>query len=121
MLDVGGLTSLSILYCNNNELTTLDVGGLTSLGQLLCYDNDLASLVLDADAPYWNIDARNNYLTKNAVTSRVIPWDTGGFRFTPQKTIAALLESIAVTTQPTKSVYIESEALDLDGMVVTAT
>lgn len=44
-LDVSGMSSLTMLWCNSNALTSLNVSGLTKLTELNCYDNaNLASL-----------------------------------------------------------------------------
>ena len=43
-LDVSGLSSLTTLFCNNNQLGTLDVSGLSSLTTLFCDKNQLGTL-----------------------------------------------------------------------------
>ncbi len=49
-LDVSGLTNLTTLSCSGNQLTALDVSGLSSLTNLSCQNNQLTSLVL-SDLP----------------------------------------------------------------------
>ena len=43
-LDVSNNTQLKVLYCNNNQLTTLDVSNNTQLTELSCYANELTAL-----------------------------------------------------------------------------
>ena len=44
VIDVSGCTSLGVLYCDENQLTSLNVSGCTSLTILDCEDNQLSSL-----------------------------------------------------------------------------
>ena len=48
-LDVSSNTALSGLWCNSNSLTSLDVSTNTSLTSLRCYDNQLTSLDVSAN------------------------------------------------------------------------
>ncbi len=43
-LDVGNLTNLEKLYCDQNQLTTIDLSNLTNLIQFSCVQNQLTSL-----------------------------------------------------------------------------
>ena len=43
-LNLSGLTKLTTLWCQLNQLTTLDVSGLTQLTELWCFDNKLTKL-----------------------------------------------------------------------------
>ena len=43
-LNVRGCTQLTTLNCSSNTLTTLDVSGCTELKELYCYSNNLSSL-----------------------------------------------------------------------------
>lgn len=42
--NINKLTSLQLLYCMSNQLTTLDVSGLASLQQLYCSYNQLTTI-----------------------------------------------------------------------------
>ena len=87
---------------------------------LVCSYNDITGLVLNEAAPYLLVDVRYNYMAdENAVTGKDIEWDDHFYLFWPQKTL--LLDSIAITEPPDKTAYVVGEALDLAGMVVTAT
>jgi hypothetical protein len=90
-------TMLEVLSINNNQLTTLDVSNNPMLRSLYVEYNYLTNLVLHPTAPYEIIDVRQNNLPhKSAITGREsnpISWDTGSFRFSPQRA--------AKPTQPT--------------------
>ena len=61
-LDVSGLSSLTTLFCNNNQLGTLDVSGLSSLTELDCSRNQLGTLdVSDLSSLAW-LFCNNNQL-----------------------------------------------------------
>ena len=62
-LNVQGLTSLQVLNCDNNQLTTLNVQGLASLWFLRCHDNQLTSLDLKGVTALQTLDCYNNRLT----------------------------------------------------------
>ncbi len=109
-LDVSGLTALTHLYCNNNQLTglnvsgltaltrldcgknqltgTLDVSGLTALTHLYCNNNQLTGLKLNSTVTYQKISAYRNYMANSsAVTDAPFNWDDKNYRFDPQHKI----------------------------------
>lgn len=62
-LDVSKLTSLTILYCNNNSLESLDVSKLTNLELLNCSNNRLKSLDVSSLANLNDLFCYDNELT----------------------------------------------------------
>ena len=69
--DVTGIeafTALTLLYCENNQLTSLDVSNNTALTELLCFGNQLTSLdVSNTALTYLNCQA--NQLTSLDVST----------------------------------------------------
>ena len=63
LLGIEYFTSLTELYCNNNDLTSLDVSNLTSLTELNCYGNNLTSLDVSNLASLTYLDCEGNDLT----------------------------------------------------------
>ena len=63
-LDVSKNTSLTVLSCRDNQLTGLDLSKNTSLQSLLCYNNRLTTLDVSKNTQLTNIDCSNN-LFKN--------------------------------------------------------
>jgi len=62
-LDVRGLTSLAVLACGKNRLTSLDVRGLTALTVLACGENRLTSLDVRDNPALTKLSCFNNRLT----------------------------------------------------------
>ena len=62
-LDVSSLSSLEILHCRGNQLTTLDVSGLSSLEYLYCDDNQLTTLDVSGLSSLEYLDCNANQLT----------------------------------------------------------
>ena len=56
-------TSLEILFCNNNQLTSLDVSKNTALTELYCYKNQLTSLDVSKNTTLTSLWCDNNQLT----------------------------------------------------------
>ncbi len=56
-------TSLEVLYCNDNHLTSLDVSSNTNLTYLHCYRNQLTSLNVSGNTNLTYLDCYNNQLT----------------------------------------------------------
>ena len=84
------LEKLEKLNCGTNNLTSLDISELAALEVLECYHNRLTGLVLNAAAPYNEINVRFNIMAdESAITGREIPWDTYGntYFFTPQRSL----------------------------------
>ena len=61
-LDVSGLSSLTTLFCNNNQLGTLDVSGLASLTTLFCDKNQLGTLDVSGLASLTVLNCSRNQL-----------------------------------------------------------
>ena len=57
------LTGLQILYCYNNDLTSLDVSKNTALTVLFCYGNQLTSLDVSKNTALTDLNCSNNQLT----------------------------------------------------------
>ena len=68
-LDVSKLTSLTILYCNNNSLESLDVSKLTNLTSLYCDNNSLESLDVSKLTNLELLNCSNNRLKSLDVSS----------------------------------------------------
>ena len=120
-LDVSGLTALTWLECNNNQLTGLNVSGLTNLAflsfagnqltgtfdvsnlealeALICAINRLTGIKLNSTANYKLLWVFANRMTdSSAVTGQTIPWneDKGLYIFEPQYfTITNILTNIS--------------------------
>ena len=62
-LDVSGLTALTNLECDHNQLTSLDVSGLTALTSLRCNSNQLTSLDVSGLTALTNLECDHNQLT----------------------------------------------------------
>jgi Leucine-rich repeat (LRR) protein len=60
---IEGFTSLEVLNCGNNQITTLDFSQNTKLKQLECYKNNLTNLNLSANSDLWYLDCFTNQLT----------------------------------------------------------
>ena len=56
-------TSLGLLMCNKNELTTLDLKHNHELYEINCADNKLTNLVIDHTTQLQSLNCANNYLT----------------------------------------------------------
>jgi hypothetical protein len=86
-LDTGELAKLRYFSSNGNPLETLDLSKAEILEYVRCENSQLTSLHLNVNAPYELIDARYNFLTKDAVTGKADTWDWDGvnFLFSPQK------------------------------------
>ena len=61
--------NLQILYCNNNQLTSLDVSSLANLENLHCNFNQLTSLNISGLTNLETLNCRNNQLTSLDVSS----------------------------------------------------
>ena len=69
---MSGLTNLQILYCYNNQLTSLNVSSLTNLQYLYCSLNQLPSLNVSGLTNLQDLYCQNNQLTTldaNGLTS----------------------------------------------------
>nr|AGS51992.1 internalin-related protein [uncultured bacterium contig00006] len=62
-LDVSGLTALTLLDCDSNNLTSLDLSGQTALEKLYCANNNLTSLNLTGLTALTLLDCDSNNLT----------------------------------------------------------
>ena len=94
---------------------------------------DLTGLVLDATVGGNHVDVTSGYTATiggtavtskttalNAIGAQTITFSYGG-KTCDQVIHVGTLQSIAVTTEPTKKIYIEKEDFDATGMVVKAT
>jgi Leucine-rich repeat (LRR) protein len=61
-LDVSHNSSLSMLYCNDNQFTSLDVSKNTKLIEFYCSNNKLTSLDLASNTTLWWMECYNNQL-----------------------------------------------------------
>ena len=59
---VGHYTRITILYCDQNQLTTLNASGLAELQYLVCNDNQLTALNLSGSTKLWRLQCYNNNL-----------------------------------------------------------
>ena len=66
---IEAFVSLTVLYCNNNQLTSLDVSTCTALTYLHCYNNQLTSLDVSSCTALTYLDCNDNQLTSLDVTS----------------------------------------------------
>ena len=62
-LDVSKCTALTELDCSFNELTSLDVSGCTALTELDCHENNLTSLDVSKCTALTELDCHENNLT----------------------------------------------------------
>jgi Leucine-rich repeat (LRR) protein len=62
-LDVSGNTNLEAFDCNNNQLTSLDVSANSNLEKLLCKGNQLTSLDVSANSNLEQLICYDNQLT----------------------------------------------------------
>lgn len=62
-LNASGLAELQTLVCNNNKLTTLNVSGLTKLQTLQCYNNKLTELNAGGLTELGDLNCSDNQLT----------------------------------------------------------
>ena len=67
-LDVTGLTHLTSLNCNNNDLTSLNISGLTGLAYLYCDYTNLTSLDVSKNTELRGLYCYNNSLSSLDVT-----------------------------------------------------
>ncbi len=56
-------TTLTSLYCSDNQLTTLDVSNNTALTELYCVKNQLSTLNLGSNTDLTSLNCSNNQLT----------------------------------------------------------
>ena len=68
-LDVSSNTALTIFGCTGNQLTSLDVSANTALEVLLCSSNQLTSLDVSANTALTNLSCDNNQLTSLDVSA----------------------------------------------------
>ncbi|MBQ3624991.1 MAG: leucine-rich repeat domain-containing protein, partial [Prevotella sp.] len=61
--DVSKNTTLTNLYCSNNQLTTLDVSKNTALTSLYCYNNQLTALDVSKNTALTSLECVYNQLT----------------------------------------------------------
>ena len=62
-IDVSGCTALNSLSCQNSQLTSLDVSGCTALTDLLCAYNQLTSLDVSTCTVLTTLNCSSNLLT----------------------------------------------------------
>jgi Leucine-rich repeat (LRR) protein len=60
---IEAFTSLKVLNCFNNQLTTIDLSGNTSLQSLYCNNNQITSLDLSANINLFQLQCNHNQLT----------------------------------------------------------
>jgi len=63
--------SLNVLYCENNQLTTLDLSNNTALTELYCSDNVLTSIDAGTSTTLWMLDCDFNQLTTLDVSNNL--------------------------------------------------
>ena len=63
-LDLSKNTALERLSCEGNQLTELNVNNCSGLTQLLCYDNQLTRLDINNNTLLKNLSCQNNRLTE---------------------------------------------------------
>jgi Leucine-rich repeat (LRR) protein len=66
---IGAFTSLEILYCNSNQLTSLDVSNNTALTYLYCNSNQLTSLDVSNNTALTYLYCNSNQLTSLDVSN----------------------------------------------------
>ena len=66
---IEAFVSLTVLYCDDNQLTSLDVSACTALGTLSCDDNQLTSLDVSACTALDGLYCANNNLTSLDVST----------------------------------------------------
>ena len=81
-LNVQGLSALRELDCRGNQLTALNVQGLSALQKLYCYKNQLATLNVQGLSALRELGCRGNQLTAEAFTQIFtdLPQCTAGYR-----------------------------------------
>jgi hypothetical protein len=67
--DLRGLTALTDLICNDNQLSSLDVSGCTALTHLYCFNNQLTSLDVSGCTALTHLECSYNQLTSLDVLS----------------------------------------------------
>jgi len=68
-LNVSGCTALTDIDCSENKLTSLNASGCSSLDLLSCYDNSLTSLNLSNCTALTSVSCYNNYLKELTIVS----------------------------------------------------
>ena len=66
---IEAFVSLTVLYCHDNQLTSLDVSACTALTGLYCHDNQLTSLNVSACTALGTLGCNNNQLTSLDVST----------------------------------------------------
>ena len=66
---IEAFVSLTVLYCHDNQLTSLDVSACTALTGLYCHDNQLTSLNVSACTALGTLVCNNNQLTSLDVST----------------------------------------------------
>jgi len=69
VIEATSASSITHMYCNGNELTSLDVSGCTALIGLYCYNNKLASLDISGCVALQMMSCYNNELTSLDVSN----------------------------------------------------
>ena len=71
-LDVSGSTALEVLHCPYNyQLTTLNVSGCTALEELYCFNNQLTYLNVSTNTSLTHLKCKNNQLTYLNVSNNI--------------------------------------------------
>ena len=70
-LDLSQNTALIVLDCFLNQITSLDITQNTSLQSLRCFDNQLASLDVTQNTALTNLECMNNQLTSLNVSQNI--------------------------------------------------
>ncbi len=68
---IEAFTSITNLYCFNNQLTYLDLSSNTALVELKCYDNLLTTLDLSANTALTYVDCFSNLLTNLNISNNL--------------------------------------------------
>lgn len=63
MTGVEAFVNLTILQCNNNNITSLDVSALTNLTMLACGSNPISSLDVSTNVNLTSLSCNNTYIT----------------------------------------------------------
>ena len=62
MTGIQDFSSLTYLWCNNNQLTSLDLSQNGALEQLICHDNQITELILNQNSVLNYVECWNNQL-----------------------------------------------------------
>lgn len=93
-LDISNNTQLKVLYCNNNQLSTLDISNNTQLTDLSCYANELTTLDVSNHSQLTGLDCSDNQLTSLDIVGHFFRNDHGKLYKTAETSVGLMPYSL---------------------------